>query len=82
MFSRRQVLLLPDKYVHERQSLIGQAGILLANRSIDQTVSELWHTSSKGDDDLTFGRFEAALSFLFILGAVNMNHGILEWGSS
>jgi hypothetical protein len=80
MYLRRPQLLLPNKYIHERQSVIGQSGLLLLHKREDQTVSELWHAASHADNDLTFGRFEMALTLLYTLGAVTLVHGILTWG--
>lgn len=75
-------MLLPDKYVAIERSVLGQAAVILGARRADQTVSELWASLVTSGDDWTFDRFTLALSLLFALGAVRIQHGLLDWSTS
>lgn len=69
-------MILPDKYVSTPYSLLGQSALLLKFRRPGMTVSDLW---AAVQDVLSYERFLLALDFLFIIGVVDLDRGILRW---
>jgi len=71
-------MILPDKYVTTPYSLLGQSALLLKVRQDGMTVSDLW-TAVQGS--ISYERFLLALDFLFVVGAVDVDRGMLRWSS-
>lgn len=75
-------MLLPNKYVRERSSLLGQAATLLSKRRPGMTVSDLWYTLKESEDEISYDTFILSLDLLYILGVVDLVDGLLQWRSS
>lgn len=73
-------MILPTKYVPVADSIIGLAAVLLRIHTPNQTVSSLWRAFRQNRCDATFDMFTEALTLLFLLGAVNLESGVLKWG--
>jgi hypothetical protein len=72
-------MILPDKYVRERSSILGQAAYLLSIRRLSMTVSDLWSEIGKADREMSYDSFVLSLDLLYLLGAVDLTDGILRW---
>lgn len=72
-------MILPTKYVPAADSILGRAASLLPLRASNPTVSELWHSYRVEQPEATFDTFTEALTLLFMIGAVDIDTGILRW---
>ena len=74
-------MILPGKHLKPDRSLLGIGGEILEILEHEQTVSELWQrvqgqrTGVKSP--LSFDWFILSLSFLYAIGAVHFDRGIL-----
>jgi hypothetical protein len=75
-------MLLPDKYIRESSSTLGQAAFLLSVRRPGMTVSDLWHSTRESDHEMSYDSFILSLDLLYLFGAVELNNGVLEWRSA
>lgn len=71
-------MILPTKHISTRNSLLGVGAIILEYLQSPRTVSSLWHSVSKSPEVATFERFVLALDLLYMIGAVEMEEGILH----
>jgi hypothetical protein len=74
-------MIMPGKHLQQDRALLGIGGEILAALEEGRTVSELWetvqwHRSSRANP-LPFDWFVLALSFLFAIGAVTLERGVL-----
>lgn len=70
-------MILPGKTLTRRSSLLGTGGLLLSLMKERETITSLWE-KAKGYEQLEFfGKFVLTLDFLFALGLVEFNEGIL-----
>lgn len=69
--------LLPDKTIKLEYSLIGIGAILLQNMNITETVTSLWEKSKGYDEINTFEKFVSGMLFLYTIGAIKYNDGII-----
>lgn len=74
-------MILPNKYIPTRDSLLGRASVLLGMRRKGGTVSQLWYSYRKVNPDVTFDAFLDTLTLLYAVGLVSLKSGILEWAS-
>lgn len=72
-------MILPTKYIPAADSTLGRAASLLPLRHTSPTVSELWHAHRSMQGDASFERFTEALTLLFLIGAVDIEDGLLRW---
>lgn len=72
-------MILPTKYIPASDSVIGRAAALLPLRDGGPTVSELWNSYRTVRPEDTFDSFAEALTFLFLVGVVDTDGGILSW---
>jgi hypothetical protein len=70
-------MILPDKNLLLSNSLIGRAALILKRLARNHTISSLWDELRK-DEKTSFSKFVLTLDFLFILGLVHIDRGILK----
>ena len=81
-------MILPTKHLSQERALLTLGGSLLNNMSHPKTVSALWEdvtqkNSSNGSQfAMRYERFVLALDLLFIMGAVEIEDGLLYRTSS
>jgi len=68
-------VILPNKHLTPRQSLLGIAAEILSYLDGPQTVNQLWERCRDDRTIGTFDRFVLALDLLFIVGAVDRSSG-------
>jgi hypothetical protein len=71
-------MILPNKHIKTRNSLLGIGAMLLNNLQRPQTVTQLWERANKIPEIESFEKFSLALDFLFIINAVELNRGLLQ----
>ena len=79
-------MILPGKHLKPDRSLLGIGGEILEILDHEQTVSELWQCVQVRRDgvksSVSFDWFILSLSFLYAIGAVHFDRGVLRGTSS
>ncbi len=76
-------MILPKKHLSIYESFIGFGGYLLKKLNKPLTVDALWKNYIKEYEKklypvkFSFDRFLIALDFLYMIGAINSNEGVL-----
>jgi len=77
-------MILPAKHLKHDRALLGIGGEILAAIEDEYTVSELWeHVQTRRSiqaSPISFDWFILALSFLFAIGAINYEQGLISIG--
>lgn len=77
-------MILPGKHLKRDRALLGVGGEILEALKYDQTVSELWEKIQLNRPEkvmpLPFDWFVLALSFLFAVGAISFDRGVIKLG--
>ena len=71
-------MILPTKHIPLRQSLLGLGPLLLKNLERPRTVTALWQKARENPEIGTFRRFSLALSFLYAVGAIELDDDLLR----
>lgn len=70
-------MILPTKHISQDEALIGVGATLLAQLVAPMTVSGLWERL-RGESNIgTFERFVLAANLLYLIGAIDIQHGLL-----
>ena len=70
-------MLLPTKHIPLKDSLLMAGGKILSFLRTPQTVTKLWEKARKHSNITTFDRFCLTLDFLFALGLVSFENGLI-----
>lgn len=74
-------MILPGKHLKQDRALLGVGAVILDVMEEGQTVSEVWEKVQKHRDNsfstLSFDWFALSLSFLYAIGVVEYDQGIL-----
>lgn len=71
-------MILPSKYVQEKESLLGLGAIVLRFLNKDMPLSELWECSKENLDSINFERFVLVLDLLFVMGLVAVDGQLVK----
>lgn len=71
-------MILPSKHIKLSDSLLNIGAIILRNLNSPQTVSALWSKVHSFAEVKTFDRFILGLDFLFMIGIIDFNDGLLQ----
>ncbi len=71
-------MILPTKNIKLENSILYLSGLLLNQIHETDTVSSLWERFKLSSCNSSFNRFTIMLSFLYMIGAVKMEDGILR----
>jgi len=71
-------MILPTKHIPLGQSLLGLGPQLLTYLERPRTITALWKKARQLPEIGTFERFLLALSFLFAVGAVELQDDLLR----
>lgn len=71
-------MILPNKHVRTKYSLIGLGALILQNLNRPQQVSTLWEKLREFPEVGTFERFILALDFLYTIGAIEFENNQLR----
>lgn len=76
-------MILPTKHIPTNRALLGVGALILQDLDNPKTVSKLWdtirlrRTFNSPEPALDYRWFVLALDFLFILGAIHIDRGLL-----
>jgi hypothetical protein len=70
-------MILPTKHISEDEALIGVGATLLRFLNQPTTVSGLWDRVRQEPNVGTFERFTLASNLLFLIGAIDLEDGLL-----
>lgn len=71
-------MILPTKHIKISNSLLNVGAVLLKYLDEHRTVTSLWNVTRSLPEVKTFDRFTLGLDFLFILGIVDFQDGLLR----
>jgi hypothetical protein len=71
-------MILPTKHISTRNSLLGVGALVIAHLNSPRTVASLWSTLSKAPEIATFERFVLVLDLLYMIGAIEIEEGLLR----
>lgn len=71
-------MILPDKHSKLSNSLFGVGAIILKQLDSDKTVSSLWYKVRLFPEIANFEKFTLTLDFLFTIGVIEFNEGLLR----
>ena len=71
-------MILPTKHISTRNSLLGLGSIVLVRLRYPRTVTSLWSDLSKVPEVATFERFVLVLDLLYMMGAIELEEGLLR----
>ncbi len=71
-------MLLPTKYIPLKNSLLMAGATILSLLKMPHTVTKLWSKARKHSDIATFDRFCLVLDFLFSLGLISFENGLIS----
>jgi hypothetical protein len=74
-------MILPDKFVKLSGSMIGIGALILPKLDTDNTVSSLWNEVRLIPGISNYEVFILALDFLFVIGLIEFNDGLLRRSS-
>lgn len=70
-------MILPTKHISTRNSLLGVGAKIIECLHYPRTVISLWSDLSKVPEVATFERFILALDLLYMIGAIELEEGLL-----
>jgi len=71
-------MIIPNKTVTLKYSLIGAGSKILSELNISQTISSLWERAKTYKEINTFGKFVLILDFLYMLRVVEFDNGVIR----
>lgn len=76
-------MLMPTKHIKTENAIIGVGGSLLRLLNRDKTVSRLFHDVQEERDEnglstIDFSWFLLSLDFLFIIGVIRFEGGVIK----
>jgi hypothetical protein len=71
-------MILPTKHISTSHSLIGIGAKIIEHLNYPRTVSSLWSAVSSMKGIGTFERFVLTLDFLYTIGAIDLDVGLIS----
>ncbi len=71
-------MILPTKHIKLSNSLLGVGATLLKYLDRNRTVTSLWNETHTLPEIKTFDRFTLGLDFLFLVGVIDFQDGLLR----
>jgi hypothetical protein len=71
-------MILPTKHISANNTLLGAGASILTHLITPQTVSALWERVKCLTEMTYYWRFILTLDFLFALGVIDLNNGLIE----
>lgn len=66
-------MILPTKYISQKQSLLGVGSVILARINNPISISTLWDMVKDDESIGSFGKFILTVDMLFIIGALDFS---------
>ena len=70
--------LLPNKHIPTNRSLVGIGALVLGRLERPTNVSRLWESVKDEREVASFGNFVLSLDYLFTIGAIDYERGLLS----
>jgi hypothetical protein len=70
-------MILPDKNTPLSNSFLGKGYLILAELETNQTVSSLWEKVRMKQEIRTFENYLLTMDFLFSIGLIKLEQGII-----
>ena len=70
--------LLPNKHIPTSRSLVGIGALVLGRLEASSTVSSLWEEVRNSPEVGSFRNFVLALNYLYAIGAIDYEWGVLS----
>ncbi len=70
-------MILPTKHIPQSETLLGVGATMLSHLQGPMTVSGLWERLRSEPNVGTFERFVLAANLLFLIGAIDMENGLI-----
>lgn len=70
-------MVLPSKHISQEKALLTVGAELLKQLKRPKTVSATWDAVRKSEVHISFDWFVLALDLLYIIGAINIQNGLL-----
>ena len=70
-------MILPTKHIPQNETLLGVGATVLEHLQGPMTVSGLWERLRSESNVGTFERFILASNLLYMIGAIDMDNGLL-----
>jgi len=71
-------MILPTKHIKLSNSLLSVGAVLLKNLNTSHTVTSLWSAMHSFPEVSNYEKFTLGLDFLFVIGAVDFQDGLLR----
>jgi hypothetical protein len=73
-------MIMPTKHISPQRSLLGVGALVLGQLARPKTVSTLWEQVKALPEVGSFERFVLTLDFLYSIGAISLQDGLLRRG--
>jgi len=71
-------MILPNKYVRHKESIIGLGALILKQLNKPRTVSYLWEYARGIPEVGTYLRFNLTMDFLFAINLIEFHNGLIR----
>lgn len=70
-------MILPDKNISLKYSLLNCGKLVLENLANPTTVSGMWSSIGKYEEFTSFDKYILTLDFLYMINAIDLRNGLL-----
>jgi hypothetical protein len=71
-------MIYPNKTIELKYTLLGVGSLILSELNSPQTISSLWEGVRNREEIGSFEKYVLTLDFLFLLGLVIMDDGVIR----
>ena len=75
-------MIYPNKTIELKYTLLGVGSLIVTELNTPQTVSSLWERIRTREEIGTFEKYVLTLDFLYLIGLVKMDDGIIRRGDA
>lgn len=75
-------MIYPNKTIELKYTLLGVGSLIVTELNTPQTVSSLWERIRTREEIGTFEKYVLTLDFLYLIGLVKMDDGIIRRGGT
>lgn len=75
-------MIYPNKTIELKYTLLGVGSLIVTELNTPQTVSSLWDRIRTREEIGTFEKYVLTLDFLYLIGLVKMDDGIIRRGDT
>jgi hypothetical protein len=71
-------MILPTKHISVSRSFLGSGAIIIEQMNHSETITTLWNKVSTNPNFDSFEKFILTLDFLYMIGAIQIDEGLLR----